>query len=150
MPTGERTDPYRSFNFRLEIDGVALGSFSECSGLSSEGEAVDYREGADVPLNVRKLPGLRTYANISLKRGITPNDELFRWYAQVINGAPINTIRRNGSVVLMNEAREDVMRWNFRDAWPNKYEGPTLNASGNEVAIETIEIVHEGLTVELP
>ena len=150
MSTGERTDPFRSFNFRLEIDGIEIAAFSECSGLSSEGEAVDYREGTDVPLNVRKLPGLRTYANISLKRGITPNTYLFRWYTMVVNGAPINTIRRNGSVVLLNEAREDVMRWNFRDAWPNKYEGPTLNASGNEVAVETIEIVHEGLTVELP
>ena len=150
MATGNRTDPYRSFNFLLEIDGVELASFSECSGLSSEGEAVDYREGTDVPLNVRKLPGLRTYANVSLKRGITQNDELFRWYTLVINGAALSSIRRNGSVVLLNEAREQVMRWNFRDAWPNKYEGPTLNASGNEVAIETIEIVHEGLTVELP
>ena len=150
MATGDRTDPYRSFNFLLEIDGVELASFSECSGLSSEGEAVDYREGTDVPLNVRKLPGLRTYANVSLKRGITKDDELFRWYTLVVNGAALSRIRRNGSVVLLNEAREQVMRWNFRDAWPNKYEGPTLNASGNEVAIETIEIVHEGLTVELP
>lgn len=150
MPTGDRTDPYRSFNFLLEIDGVELAGFSECSGLSSEGEAVDYREGADFPLNVRKLPGLRTYANVSLKRGITQNDELFRWYMLVVTGAALSQIRRNGSVVLLNEAREQVMRWNFRDAWPNKYEGPSLNASGNEVAIETIEIVHEGLTVELP
>ncbi len=145
MTTGERTDPYRSLNFRIEIDGLTLGSFSECSGLSSEGDVVEYREGTDVPLTVRKLVGLRKYTNFTLKRGYTQNSELWDWYKNIVNGVPD---RRNGSIILMDEERNDVMRWSIESAWINKIEGPTFNASGNEVAIETVEIVHEGLALE--
>jgi phage tail-like protein len=145
METGTRTDPYRAFNFRVDVDGLTLGSFSECSGLSSEGNAVDYREGTDIPLNVRKLVGLRTYSNITLKRGYTQNKELWNWYRNIANGVPD---RRHGTIILMDEARNEVLRWNFENAWINKIEGPTLNASGNDVAIESVEIVHEGLTLE--
>jgi phage tail-like protein len=144
MATGTRVDPYRSFNFRVEIDGLTVGAFSECSGLSSDGDAIDYREGTDKPLTVRKLPGLRKYANISLKRGYTPNTELWAWYRNIVNGV---TDRRNGSIILMDEERRDVLRWNFENGWINKIEAPSFKASGNEVAIETVEIVHEGLTL---
>lgn len=145
MATGERTDPYRSFNFRIEIDGLSIGSFSECSGLSSDGDAVEYREGTEIPLTVRKLVGLRKYSNITLKRGYTQNTELWDWYTNIVNGVPD---RRNGSIILMDEERNDVMRWSVENAWINKIEGPGFNASGNEVAIETVEIVHEGLALE--
>jgi len=142
MATGQRNDPYRSFNFRVEIDGLTVGSFSECSGLSSDGDAVDYREGTDLPLNVRKLVGLRKYANISLKRGYTQNHELWDWYRNIVNGV---ADRRNGTIILMDEERKDVLRWDFENGWINKIEAPTFKATGNEVAIETVEIVHEGL-----
>lgn len=145
MPTGERTDPFRGFNFRIEIDNLNAGSFSECSGLSSEGNAVEYREGSDIPLTVRKLVALRTYMNITLKRGYTQNTELWDWYRNIVNGVPD---RRNGTIILMDEQRNDVMRWNFENGWINKIEGPTFNATGNEVAIESVEIVHEGLDIE--
>jgi phage tail-like protein len=144
MSEGVRTDPYRSFNFRIEIDGLPVASFSECSGLSSEGQAVEYREGTD-PLTVRKLLGLRTYANLTLKRGYTQSRVLWDWYKKVVEG---NADRRNGAVILMDEAGEPVMTWKFINGWINKIEGPTMNASGNEVAIESIEIVHEGLALE--
>ncbi|HEX3559743.1 MAG TPA: phage tail protein [Pyrinomonadaceae bacterium] len=142
MATGQRNDPYRSFNFRVEIDGLTVGSFSECSGLSSDGDAVDYREGTDLPLNVRKLVGLRKYANISLKRGYTKNHELWDWYRNIVNGV---ADRRNGTIILMDEERRDVLRWDFENGWINKIEAPSFKATGNEVAIETVEIVHEGL-----
>lgn len=145
MATGVRTDPYRSFNFRVEIDGLTVGSFSECSGLMSDGDAVEYREGTDVPLTVRKLVGLRKYSNITLKRGYTQNPELWNWYRNIVNGV---ADRRNGSIILMDEERNDVMRWNIENAWINKIEAPSFKASGNEVAIESVEIVHEGLTLE--
>jgi phage tail-like protein len=145
MATGERIDPYRTFNFRVEIDGLTVGAFSECSGLSSDGDSVDYREGTDVPLTVRKLMGLRKYSNVTLKRGYTQNNELWTWYLNIVNGV---ADRRNGAVILMDEQRNDVMRWSFENAWPNKIEAPSFNASGNEVAIETMELVHEGLTLE--
>lgn len=144
MATGQRNDPYRSFNFRVEVDGLTVGSFSEVGGLTSDGDAVDYREGTDLPLTVRKLMGLRKYGNISLKRGYTPNRELWDWYRNIVNGV---ADRRNGTIVLMDEERRDVLRWNFENGWINKIEAPSFKASGNEIAIESVEIVHEGLTL---
>lgn len=146
MATGERVDPYRSFNFRVEIDNLSVGAFSEVDGLSSDGDSVDYREGTDIPLTVRKLTGLRKYSNITLKRGYTQNEELWEWYQNIVNGIQD---RRSGAIILMDEERNDVMRWNFENAWPNKIDAPSFNASGNDVAIESIELVHEGLTMEL-
>lgn len=146
MATGARNDPYRGFNFRLEVDGLTIASFSEASGLIAEGDPVDYREGADMVNSVRKLAGLRKYQNIVLKRGYTQNKELWAWYRNIANGDPD---RRNGAIVLMDEAHRDVLRWNFRNAWLNKVEGPSFNATGNEVAMESIELVHEGLDIDV-
>lgn len=146
MATAERRDPYRNFNFQLEIDGVPLGAFSEASGLTAEGDAVDYREGTDVQSNVRKLPGLRKYTNLTLKRGYTQDKSLWRWYMNIVNGT---VDRRNVTIVLMNEARDPVLRWHAENAFVNKIEGPSLKASGNEVAMESVEIVHEGLTIDI-
>jgi phage tail-like protein len=146
MPTDTRTDPFRGFNFRVEIDGITTGSFSEVSGLTAEGDAVDYREGTDAVNNVRKLQGMRKYTALVFKRGYVKDDELWQWYTRIASG---QDDRRNGSVILRNEAHKDVMRWNFENAWINKIEGPALKASGNEVAIESMELVHEGLTFEL-
>ena len=146
MATGERRDPYRTFNFQLEIDGVPLGAFSEASGLTADGDAVDYREGTDVQQNVRKLTGLRKYTNIMLKRGYTQDKALWLWYANIVNGQPD---RRDVTIVLMNEARQPVLRWHAESAWINKIEGPTFKAAGNEIAMESVELVHEGLTIEM-
>jgi phage tail-like protein len=146
MATGERRDPFRTFNFQLEIDNLARGAFSEVSGLTAEGDAVDYREGTDLASNVRKLPGLRKYSNITLKRGYTQDDSLWKWYANIVNGV---ADRRNVTIVLLNENRQPVMRWHAENAWINKIEGPSFKASGNEVAMESVEIVHEGLTIEV-
>lgn len=146
MATDKRNDPFRGFNFSVQIDGIARGAFSEVSGLTAEGDAVDYREGTDMQHNVRKLVGLRKYTNITFKRGYTQDGSLWAWYANIMNGLPD---RRNVTIVLMNEARQEVMRWHAENAWINKIEGPSLKASGNEVAMESMELVHEGLTIEL-
>jgi len=137
--------PFRAMNFRVEIDGIASSSFSECSGLASSVDVVEYREGADPSLSARKLPGLRKYANITLKRGVTQDKELFNWYRNILNG---EVDRRNGSIILQDDKRNDVLRWQFRNGWICKYEGPTLNGHSSEVAMETIEICHEGLELE--
>ena len=146
MATAERRDPYRSYNFQLQIDGVPLGAFSEVSGLTAEGDAVDYREGTDMQSNVRKLVGLRKYANVTLKRGYTQDKSLWQWYGNIVNGTPD---RRNVTIVLMNEAHQPVLRWHAENAWVNKIEGPSLKATGNDVALESVELVHEGLTLEM-
>jgi phage tail-like protein len=146
MATADRRDPYRTFNFQLEIDGVPLGAFSEVSGLTAEGDPVDYRCGTDVQQNVRKLTGLRKYTNIMLKRGYTQDKSLWNWYANIANG---QQDRRNVTIVLMNETRQPVLRWHAENAWVNKIEAPSFKAAGNEIAMESVELVHEGLTIEV-
>lgn len=138
--SGTRIDPYRGYNFRVEIDHTAVASFRECSGLTLSTDPVDYREGTDVPLNVRKLTGLRKYTNITLKRGYTQNEDLWNWYKNIVNGV---SDRRNGAVILQDEQHNDVLRWNFVNAWISKWEGPSMNATSNDVAIEALEICPE-------
>lgn len=146
MATDQRNDPYRGYNFVLEIDNVARGGFSEVGGLTADGDSVDYREGTDLQSNVRKLMGMRKYTNLTLKRGYTQDKSLWQWYTNVMNGVPD---RRNVTVVLLNERREAVLRWHAENAWINKIEGPSLKAASNEVAMESLELVHEGLTLEM-
>jgi phage tail-like protein len=142
--TGDRNDPYSAFNFLVEVDGVTQAGFSECSGLTTETDPIEYRNG-DEDITVRKLPGLRKYTNISLKRGFTDSKELWQWRKSVMDG---QTERQPGAIVVLNEAREPALRFTFREGWPCKWEGPTLNAKNNEVSIETLEICHEGLVLE--
>jgi phage tail-like protein len=146
MPTDKRIDPFRGFNFRVEIIGLTVASFSEVSGLTSDSDSVDYREGTDPVNHVRKLLCMDKYVPIGCKRGMTPDDSLWRWKARLAAGA---NERYNGSIVLMNEAHRDVMRWNFENAFVSKIDVSGFKASANEVAIESMELVHEGLTLEL-
>ena len=142
MPDGKRNDPYGQFNFLIEIDGVVKGGFSEASGLTTDTNVIEYREGAEQHGTTRKLPGLIKYNNIVLKRGWTKDKSLWAWRKKVIDG---KTQRNSGSIVLLDEARNEALRWNFREGWPSKWEGPALNAKTSEVAVETLEIAHEGL-----
>ena len=118
--------------------------FSECSGLVAETEIIDYRNG-DEDITRRRLPGLKKYNNIVLKRGFTNTKDLWNWRKTVMDG---KTQRQSGSIVLLDEARQPALRWNFSEGWAAKLEGPTMNAKNNEVAIETLEIVHESLLME--
>jgi phage tail-like protein len=141
----QRDNPYLNFNFLVDIGvGDELG-FSEVEGLSGEIEVIEYREGADRVNTARKLPGLAKYPNVSLKRGITGRTDLFEWWKSVRDG---QVQRRNVTITLLDEQRQAVLRWHLRDAFPVKIEGPSLNATGNEVAIETLELAHEGLEIE--
>ncbi|MGC5328280.1 phage tail protein [Brevibacillus sp. SYSU BS000544] len=142
MPTGQRRDPFRNFRFRVEIDGIQQAGFSEATGFDATIDVIDYREGSE-PTHVRKLPGLSKYGNISLKWGITDSMELYNWHRDVSNG---NVQRKNISIIIVDEAGNDKARWEFVNTWPTKYDPSDLNAKGNDVAIETIEIVHEGMT----
>jgi phage tail-like protein len=145
MPDGKRNDPYAQFNFLIEIDGVVKGGFSEASGLTTDTNVIEYREGSESHGTPRKLPGLLKYNNIVLKRGWTKDKSLWEWRKKVIDG---KTQRQSGTIVLLDEARNKALTWNFREGWPSKWEGPALNAKTSEVAIETLEIAHEGLELE--
>ena len=144
MATADRKDPFRGFKFRVEIDGVQRAGFREASGLDSSQDPIDYREGDDKTMTIRKLPGLKKFSNIVLKRGITDDMDLWKWRKQVMDGK-IKDARKHGSIILMDDEGNDKVRWEFTDGWPSKWTGPGFNATGNEVAIDTLEIAHEGI-----
>jgi len=140
----DRTDPYRNFRFRVELDGIQSAAFSEATIPDSTTDPVDYREGTD-PTHQKKLSGLTKYGNVTLKKGITDNLELYDWRKSIeASGAAKN--RKNISLILADEEGNDKSRWDIVEAWPTKYDPSDFSAKGNEVLIETLEIVHEGIT----
>ncbi|MFA5267469.1 MAG: phage tail protein [Methanoregula sp.] len=141
---GDRKDPYRQFRFRVEIDGITQAGFQDVTFSDTTTESVEYREGNEPPI-FRKLSGLTKYGNITLKWGITDTMDLYNWRKKVIDTGAA-TARKNMSIILIDEAGADKARWDIVNAWPTKYTPPTFNAKGNEVAIEALEIVHEGFT----
>jgi phage tail-like protein len=145
MPKASRNDPYLVFHFLVEIDGMQPAAFKSVSGLDSETEVVEYRTGDMKSPSSLKLPGLHKSANITLKRGMTRDLSLWQWYKTVLDG---EADRRNGVITLLDDSLQAVLRWQFRNGWIRKWEGPDLDASKNEVAIESIEIAHEGLELE--
>ena len=138
--------PMTALHFRVSWgDANNTMSFSEVSGLTLESEPIEYRGGDDITLTVRKIPGLRKYGNVTLKRGIIGKENGFwDWWNSIQSGV-VN--RRTVTISLLNQDHEGVMTWEIQQAWPVKYEGPSLNAKGNEVAIETLEFAHEGMKV---
>jgi phage tail-like protein len=149
MAGGQRNDPLGQFNFLLQIDGVNVAAgFSEVSGLTHDTNVMEYREGSDNNHGVntvRLLPGLIKQNRIVCKRGVIKDPSLWNWRLTVLNG---QTQRQSGSITLLDEGRNKVMSWSFHDGWPAKWEGPALNAKTSEVAIETLEIAHEGLVLD--
>ena len=134
--------PYRNFRFRLEIDGLEAGGFAEVSGFDTSVDIIEYREGDDVT-TPRKLPGLTKYGNITLKWGTSDSMVLYEWLAGITEG----TIeRKTVTITAIDEAGDDAASWQMINAWPVKYTAPDFNATGSEVAMESLEIAHEGLT----
>ncbi len=144
--TDARNDPFRAFNYIVDFGDQTSAGFSEVSGLTADGDSVDYREGKDPFNHVRKLIGLRKSSNLVLKRGYTKNDRLWKWYEQIASG---RNDRRDVTITLQDEEHKPVMHWHVRAAWVNKIEGPGLKASGNDIALESVELCHEGITFEL-
>ena len=141
MANPARNDPFKNFNFLVEIDGIAHAGFSECTGLRLEVDVIEYREGGESS-SVRKLPGRAKVGDITLKRGITISKELHEWVESVRNGV---ANRKNGAIVLLDDDRKPVVRWRFVNAFPRKWEGPNLDAKGSDVAIETLTLCCEDL-----
>lgn len=137
--------PLPVFHFRVEWGGTNIG-FSEVSGLNTETQVIEYRDGSMPDFSTIKMPGMQKYGNITLKRGVAKGDnEFFIWW----NTHQLNKIeRRDLTISLLNESHEPVVVWRVRNAWPVKVDGGSLKATGNEVSIETIELAHEGINVE--
>ena len=137
--------PLPVFHFVVQWGGTRIG-FSEVSGLTQEVQPIEYRDGSFPEYSTIKMPGLKKYTNITLKRGIIAADnEFFSW----LNTVKLNTVERRDLVIsLLNEEHAPVMIWKIHNAFPVKVEGPGLKASGNEVAVESIELAHEGLQLQ--
>lgn len=139
------TYPLVKFHFQVEWGGTKIG-FTEVSGLDVESEVVEYRDGASREYSKLKMPGMQKYSNITLKRGTFKSDnEYFNWW----NTVQLNTIeRRDITISLLNEEHEPVVTWKVKNAWPTKVQSTDLKADGSEVAIESMELVHEGLSIQ--
>jgi phage tail-like protein len=143
MATGARTDPYRNFRFKVEIDGIQTASFAEATIPDTTTDSVDYREGTDLPVQ-KKLSGLTKFGNITLKKGLTDSLDLYQWRKSVEDTGAIKA-RKNISLVLIDEEGNDKARWDIIEAWPTKYSPSGFSAKANEVVIESLELVHEGI-----
>ena len=152
MPPVTREDPYAAYNFLVIVtnvsdDGVAVsGSFTEASGLDVEIPVIEYRTGSE-DITVRKLTGLKKAPSaLTFKRGVTGHVGFWNWVVEALNG---RVRRTSGSIVMLDENRQDVMRWNFARAWPTKYTGPSFNATKNEIAMETLVLAVESLLIDV-
>ena len=137
--------PLPKFHFQVEWGGTKIG-FSEITGLDVETEVIEYRDGASPEYSKIKMPGMQKFSNITMKRGVFQSDnEFYDWW----NTVKLNKIeRRDLTLSLLNEEHEPVMVWKVKNAWPTKIQSTDLKADGNETAIESIELVHEGLAIE--
>ena len=137
--------PLPVFHFRVEWGGQLL-AFSECTGLNKEVQVIEYRDGLSPEFSMVKMPGIVKYGNITLKRGVMAGDnDFFEWVKTIKMNKPE---RRDVVISLLNEEHEPVMTWKVVNAWPTKITSPDLKASGNEAAIETLELAHEGVEIE--
>ena len=140
----DKHGPYRDVQFLLEIDGITKAGFSQCTIPENSTEPTEYREGNDKP-TVRKLWSLNEYGTLTLESGVTDDSiELFEW-RQAVQRGQMEDARRQIAVVVLDAGGEPGPRWEFTKAWPSNYEAPDLDATGGEVAIESLEIEHEGM-----
>jgi phage tail-like protein len=140
-----RQDPLRNFRFRLEIDSIEQAAFSEVTIGALSNDPIEYREGDEVT-TARKLSSLTKYANITLKWGITDSVELAEWHQLIVGGVTLlDQIRKTVVIRMLNEAGVDKAAFEITRAWPCKYDPSDLNGTGNQVAIDTLELCNEGI-----
>lgn len=137
-------EPEGNFIFELEIDGVAVANFLECNGIKTSTQVFELEEGG-MNHRVHKLPGQSRWENITLRYGVTSDTSLLDWRNEILDDSFAK--RRNGAIIVKNNAMEEVRRYSFVNAWPVAYEGPQFSSQGSELAIEMIEIAHHGITV---
>ena len=137
--------PLPKFHFQVQWGGTRIG-FTEISGLDVETEVIEYRDGASPEYSKMKIPGMQKFGNVTMKRGVFASDnDYFDWW----NTVSLNTVeRRDVTVSLLNEAHEPVVVWKIKNAWPAKIGSTDLKADGNEIAIESIELAHDGLSIQ--
>jgi phage tail-like protein len=142
---GYTEDPLLGFNFMLQLEGKVAGYFTECSGIGSEHEVIEHKvvdeQGHEI---VRKIPGRLKWQDVSLKRGITSDLEIWTWRQNAVEGK-LSDARKNCTITMMSRDYAPVAVWHFHNAWPSKVSGPNLKADSNEFGVEELTIVHEGM-----
>ena len=138
------TYPLPKFHFLVQWGGTRIG-FTEVTGLDMQVEAIEYREGSSPEYSKIKMPGMKKFSNITLKRGtMLADSDFYKW----INTISLNTAeRRDITISLLNETHAPVMTWTAKNSFPVKVQASDLKSDGNEVAIETLELAHEGLSI---
>lgn len=145
MSAQVQDDPLVSFCFAVQIGGAIAGFFTECSGIGNETEVIEYKIVIEGKTQVvRKIPGRIKWSEITLKRGVSTNKSFWDWRNQVMSGK-VKDARQNGSIMMYDQGGNLAAQWNFTNAWPSKITWPSLKSDGNEVIIEEITIVHEGI-----
>ena len=134
--------PHGKFNYKVEIDGLEAGGFSEVTGFDASIDVIEYREG-DMTQTPHKIPGLKKYGNITLKQGLVDSMVLYEWMTAGLEG---DVERKTLTITLLDIAGSPAASWQIINAWPVKYTAPDFNATSSEVAIESLEIAHEGMT----
>ena len=143
-----RNDPIRNNRFQVDIGDDTIG-FREVTIPEMTAEPIEYREGNEKSSTVRKIPGLEKYGNINLKRGITDSTALYDWYDEAILKNNKESMRRNITIEYLDEKGETAIKtWNCINCWPTKYKAADINATANEIAIEELELVTEGITLQ--
>jgi len=138
-------DPLLGFNFLLELDGAVAGYFTECAGVGSENEIIEHKvvdkQGHEI---VRKIPGRLKFTDVTLKRGVTSDLEIWTWRELVVKGT-IADARKNATITMMDRTYSPVAKWHFTNAWPSKVSGPSFKSDDNSIGVEEVTIVHEGM-----
>ncbi len=138
-------DPLLGFNFMLELEGSLAGYFTECSGIGSEHEIVEHKVVDDQGHEItRKIPGRLKWSDVTLKRGITSAMDLWEWRDKVVQG-DLKGARKNCTITMLDRNYQPVAIWHFTNAWPSKVTGPSLKSDGNDIGVEEVAIVHEGM-----
>ena len=142
----EREDPLVGFHFSVDVQDVFKDvRFTEVSGLGSEHEIIEHKVVTDKGQEmVLKIPGRLKWENITLKRGITSTMDIWDWRKEIVDGG-VDDNRHNGSITMFNQKLEPVAQWTFDNAWPSKVSGPSVKSDSNELGIEEMTLVHEGI-----
>ncbi len=148
MANGNGEDPLVGFMFRLDIGDKLAGFFTECGGIGSENEVIDHKVVDTIGHEIiRKIPGRLKWNDVTLKRGITSNMQIYDWRQTVVEGDTTGA-RTNCSIHMLDREYNDLAVWNFTNAWPSKVSGPAIKSDSNEIGIEEVTIVHEGMERE--
>ncbi len=140
--------PYKNFRFKVESKGTIIAGFSDVTGFDASYEVVEYREGNFPDITATKQPGIAKYSNITFKKGVIDAIDLFQWVEDIKSGDPAKYRRENITITLLKDGAGETAaaQWVLKNAWPCKYTGPELKASASEIAVESVEFAHEGLT----